>query len=109
MSIYETSNCSSAHLKSEVKQSVCRSDSPPATIPADISTTTSRPNLVLITEPEVTILELTIPFNLPGALAAARSRKSLGSNYLQHATDLEDSGWSVAILLRVRDWISRPL
>ena len=30
------------------------------------------------------------------ALAAARSRKSLKSNYLQLATDLEDSGWSVS-------------
>ena len=33
------------------------SDSPPATIPADISTTTSRPDLVLITGPEITFLE----------------------------------------------------
>ena len=53
------------------------SDSPPATIPADISTTTSRPDLVLITGPEVTFLKLTVPFNSPEALAAARSRKSL--------------------------------
>jgi len=53
------------------------SDSPPATIPADISTTTSRPDLVLIAGPEVTFLELTVPLNSPEALAAARSRKSL--------------------------------
>ena len=33
------------------------SDSTPATIPADISTTTSRPDLVLIAGPEVTFLE----------------------------------------------------
>ena len=72
------------------------SDSPPATIPADISTTTSRPDLVLITEPEVTFLELSVPFNSPEALAAARSKKSLKSNYLQLATDLEGSGWSVS-------------
>ena len=72
------------------------SDSPLATIPADISTTTSRPDLVLITGPEVTFLELTVPFNSPEALAAARSRTSLKSNYLQLATNLEDSGWSVS-------------
>ena len=56
------------------------SDSPPATIPADISTTTSRPDLVLITGPEITFLELTFAFNSPEALAAARSRKSLKSS-----------------------------
>ena len=60
------------------------------------STTTSRPDLVLITGPEITFLELTVPFNSPEALAAARSRKSFKSNYLQLATDLEDSGWSVS-------------
>ena len=42
------------------------------------------------------ILELTVPFKSPDALAAAKSRKSLKSNYLQLATDLEDSGWSVS-------------
>ena len=72
------------------------SDSPPATILADISTTTSRPDLVLITGPEVTFLELTVPFNSPEALAAAKSRKSLKSNYLQLAIDLDDSGWSLS-------------
>ena len=71
-------------------------DSPLATITADISITSSRPDLVLITGPEVTFLELIVPFNSPEALAAARSRKSLKSNYLQVATDLEDSGWSVS-------------
>ena len=81
------------------------SDSPPATIPADISTTTSRPDLVLITGPEITFLELTVPFNSPEALAAARSRKSLKSNYLQLVTDLE---WSL-LILHTRDWISWPL
>ena len=72
------------------------SDSPLATIPADISTTTSRPYLVLITGRVITFLELTVPFNSPEALAAARSRKSLKSHYLQLATDLEDSRWSVS-------------
>ena len=62
----------------------------------DISTTSCRLDLVFITGSEITLLELTVPFNLPEALAAARSRKSLKSNYLQLATDLEDSGWSVS-------------
>ena len=72
------------------------SDSPPATIPNNISTTTSRPDLVLISRPEITLLELTVPSNSLKALAAAKSRKSLKSNYLQLMTDLEGDGWSVS-------------
>ena len=44
------------------------SDSLPATIPTDISTTTSRPDQVLISKPEITLLELTVLFNSPEAL-----------------------------------------
>ena len=58
-------------------------DSPPATVPTDISTTTSRPDLVLISESEITFLELIVPFNSPEALAAAWSGKSLKSSSLQ--------------------------
>ena len=69
------------------------SDSPPATIPVDMSTTSSRPDLVLINGLDVKFLELTVPFNSPEALAAARSRKA---RYLQLVTDLEDRGFSVS-------------
>ena len=44
--------------------------------------------------PNITLFELTIPFNLPEALSAARSRKSLKSSYLQLIS--EDRGWSVS-------------
>ena len=76
----------------------CASDSPPATIPADVSTTSSRPDVVVMsrTRSEITLLELTVPFNSLEALAAARSRKSLKSSYLQLKLDLENSGWSVS-------------
>ena len=40
--------------------------------------------------PNITLFELTGPFNSPEALSAARSRKSLKSSYLQLITDLED-------------------
>ena len=55
------------------------SDSPPATIPADISTTTSRPDLVLITGPEITLLELTVPFKLQPGQESPSSQESLSS------------------------------
>ena len=70
------------------------SDSPLATIPTDIWTTTCRPDLVLILKPNITLFELTVPFNSPEALSAARP--SLKSSYLQLITDLEDRGWSVS-------------
>ena len=49
------------------------SESPPATIPTNISTTRARPDMVLIEDLSVNLLELTIPTNtyealqLPGA------------------------------------------
>ena len=39
------------------------SESPPATLPADLSTSTARPDIVLVSEESVTMLELTIPSN----------------------------------------------
>ena len=48
----------------------------------------------LILRPNITLFELTVPFNSPEALSAARS--SLKSSYLQLITDLEDRGWSVS-------------
>ena len=47
------------------------SDSPPATLPNNISTSTLRPDLVLILNNNITILELTIPSNNKEALQAA--------------------------------------
>ena len=64
-------------------------DSPPATIPTDISTTTARPDLVLISELNVTMLELTIPTNSRETIQAARTRKLNKSNYQQLISDLE--------------------
>ena len=55
------------------------SDSPPSTLPANISTTTSRPDLVLIEN----ILELTVPSNNKEALHAAYLRESNKSSYLE--------------------------
>lgn len=48
---------------------------PPATIPPSISSTTDRPDLVLISEKEISILELTICQNSPPGFSAAHRRK----------------------------------
>ena len=55
-------------------------------------------------------LELTVPSNSPEALAAARSRKANKASYmyLELMADLEESGWSVYILLYTGDNISWP-
>ena len=51
---------------------------------------------MLVSGPNITLFELTVPFNSLEALSAARSRKSLKSRYLQLVTDLEDKGWLVS-------------
>jgi len=46
-------------------------DLPPAAIPTNISTTT-RPDLVLVTESSISMLELTVPTNSHQGIQAAR-------------------------------------
>ena len=50
------------------------SESPPTTIPTNISTTRARPDMVLIDDLSVNLLELTIPTNTYEALEAAKNR-----------------------------------
>ena len=71
------------------------SDSPPAVLPLDISTTSARPDIVLVEGSSITILELTVPFNSREALQAARLRKSNKQSYLQLISDHEDKGNTV--------------
>ena len=49
--------------------------SPPGTIPTDLSTTLSRPDLVLISNDSIHLFELTIPTNTQQHLLAARAQK----------------------------------
>ena len=72
------------------------SESPPATILTNISTTLVRPDMVLIEDLSVNLLELMIPTNTYEALQAARSRKSEKPRYFQLVSDLEDRGLSVS-------------
>ena len=67
-------------------------DSPPATIPANISTSTARPDLVFISINSVTMIELTVPPNSREALSSAKDRKANKANYISLIGDLEERG-----------------
>ena len=71
------------------------SESPPATLPADLSTSTARPDIVLVSEESVTMLELTIPSNSKEAITKAKERKTNKPNYSSLIGDLEERRLSV--------------
>ena len=64
-----------------------------------------RPDLVLIEDLFINLLELTIPTNTYEALQAARNRISL---YLQLVSDLEGM-WPFSLLPNIENRITRPL
>ena len=70
--------------------------SPPATILPSISTTSSRPDLVLVSERELYLLELTICNNSPTGFSEARCRNDV--QYAPLVLDLEDKGFSVVYI-----------
>ena len=76
---------------------LCASESPPATLHTDLSTSTARPDIVLVSEESVTMLELTIPSNSKEAIIKAKERKTNKSNYNLLVGDLEERGLSVTI------------
>ena len=43
-------------------------DNPPATIPAEILDTSARPDIVIVGDGEITLIELTVPYNSPDCL-----------------------------------------
>ena len=67
-------------------------DNPPSTIPSEILDTTARPDIVIIQQHEITLLELTVPFNSPEGLANAKHRKEGKENYQLVLSDLESRG-----------------
>ena len=64
-------------------------DNPPATIPLEILDTSARPDIVVISQREIVLLELTIPYNSPESIAKAKQRKESKENY---QSDLEAKG-----------------
>jgi len=71
-------------------------DLPTATIPTNISTTTARPDLVLVSESSISMLELTVPTKSHQAIQAARGRKMNQPNYEQLIGNLENRGLNVS-------------
>ena len=65
------------------------SENPLATIPENILITSARPDIVLVEDKEITLLELTIPHNSMESISNARARKSMKENYQQTLSDLE--------------------
>ena len=74
------------------------SDNPLATIPESILITSARPDIVLVGDREITLLELTIPHNSVESINNARVRKCLKENYQQTLSDLERKGFSSNLL-----------
>jgi len=70
--------------------------SPPSNIPTNLSTTLSRPDLVLISENSLHLFELTIPTNTQQHLLAARARKEYRYNSLLQ--DLQHTGFVVDLI-----------
>ena len=60
------------------------------TVPASILVTEQRPDLVIHSNTGITLVELTVPFDSPSGIQAARSRKT--SRYETLQSDIEESG-----------------
>jgi hypothetical protein len=73
-------------------------EAPVSTVPTDLTITTARPDIVLIEDKTVTILELTVPWNSASSLDNARSRKENKPNYQLLTSDLSAQGYSALFL-----------
>ena len=71
-------------------------DTPPSTIPPNILSTSSRPDIVIVNSlsKQIHLLELTIPTNSQKGLDQARERKLNKPKYNYLISDLKVIGWS---------------
>ena len=74
------------------------SDSPLATVPSSLVVTTARPDIVIVKDDEVRMLELTICINTQSGFENSRVRKQSKSNYIALANDLEACGYSADLV-----------
>ena len=65
------------------------SENPTSTVPVSILATSARPDMVLIRSMEITLIELTVPYDSRENLNNARARKFQKSSYLELLGDLE--------------------
>ena len=70
--------------------------SPPSTIPTNLSSTLSKPDLVLVSDVSVCLFELTIPSNTQQHLLTARARKE--DRYASLLQDLLHTGLAVDLI-----------
>ena len=68
-----------------------------ATIPTSVATTTARPDVFVILNNCIILLELTVPTNTPEGLQEARRRNQLKTNYLALLNNLEALGFQSAL------------
>ena len=73
-------------------------ENPPSTIPSELLVTTARPDIVVIANQEVTLVELTIPFNSPESLINAKQRKEDKPNYQLALSDLDSRGFRSSLI-----------
>ena len=74
------------------------SDNPLATVPPEIVVTSARPDMVVVRNCEILLIELTVPYNSPESIANAHSRKEAKENYNMLLGDLEAKGYSASLL-----------
>lgn len=73
-------------------------ESPPATVPPSLVSTPARPDICIVEDKNVTILELTVPWNSTSSISNARNRKQNKSNYQFLTSDLHQLGFQVQLL-----------
>ena len=74
------------------------SDNPQSTVPQEIIVTTARPDIVVIKDKHILLIELTIPFNTPKSIANAHRWKEGKDNYNMLLDDLEARGFTSTFL-----------
>ena len=73
-------------------------ENPPSTVPIDILLTSDRPDIVFISkDKEITIIELTVPFNSPDCINAAHEYKV--SKYQLLLSDLEAKSYTSRLVV----------
>ena len=68
------------------------SENPQGTIPDNVIITSARPDIVIIEQGYVHLIELTIPHSSPDSMTKAKERKSEKQLYQQALSDMESKG-----------------
>ena len=74
------------------------SEIPSSTVPVSIQTTSARPDMFLVRNMLLTLIELTISYDSRENLRNARARKSQKSSYLELLGDLEAKVYSASLV-----------